>query len=112
MSAMLTQPDLSDIISLKALQIIDSIVTMLRVQQMTEMKEREKKKNLDIESSDSDDDHHRNLFNRGPEGKIDDQDFEEDEDEKSDSEELNDDENENFDDEGIDFSKENEEVCL
>ena len=113
MSAILTQPDLSEIISLKALQIIDSIVTMLRVQQVTEMKERERKKNLDIES-DSDDDHHRNLFVRGTGGKIGNQDFEEDEEENedSDSDEFNDDndENEDFDEEGIDFSKENEDV--
>ena len=111
MSALITQPDLSEIISIKALQIIDSIVTMLKIQQMSELKERERKKNLDIESDDEEEPHTKTPFKMG---KMSNQEFYDEDDEDNediDEDDFNEDEEDDeFDEEGIDFSKENEEV--
>jgi len=95
MSALITQQELSEIISLKALQIIDSIVTMLKIQQMNEIKEKERKKNLDIEDDD-DENLGRNLFNKESE-KLN-QDFYEEDDDENDDE--NDDDDDDSDDSG------------
>ena len=111
LSALITQPELNEVVSLKALQIIDCIVTMLKIQQMNEVKEKERKKNLDIE----DDDDEGFGGGQGLYGKEEkNQDFygedDEDDDNEEDDDEFNDDDDEDFDDDAIDFSKENEEV--
>lgn len=115
MCSLLTQNELPETVSMKALQIIDSLVTTLKIQQMAEMKEREKRKNLET-FSDDDEHPNRNFFNKGL-GKVSNQeiyDDDEDEDDEDFDDDLDeDDENDDFDDDdGIDFSKENEEVLF
>lgn len=113
MSALLARNEFSEIISLKALQIIDCLVTILKIQQMAEIKEKEKRKNLDLMSEDEEDHPNKNFLSKGL-GKISNQElYEDDEDDEDIDDDFDDDEDddENFDDEeGIDFSKENEEV--
>ena len=112
LSALITQPELNEVVSLKALQIIDCIVTMLKIQQMNEVKEKERKKNLDIE----DDEDEGFGGGQGLYGKEEknqefyEEDDEEDDNEEEDDEFNDDDDDEDFDDDAIDFSKENEEV--
>lgn len=113
MSALLARNEFSEIISLKALQIIDSVVTILKVQQMAEIKEKEKRKNLDLMSDDDEDHPNKNFLNKGM-GKISNRELYEDDDDDEDiDDDFDDDEDDDddFDDEeGIDYSKENEEV--